>query len=884
MNLTKISNRNTSHAEIMTIRGMISKVIFTNPESGYTVLSVDSDRKINGESRISVQANIHNPAPSAMIEARGRWEFHKKYGLQFKAEVVKLTSPDSKSGVNAGINKYLGNSVAETLTIHGKISRVVYTNPESDYAVLAVDLKHKINGKSRVSVIGTVPKPVDGATIEAQGRWEIDKKYGQQFRADIIALSLPTTKSGMEKYLTELDIKGVGPIRAQKIVNAFGKDTFYIIEHQPGRLVEVPGITQEIADNIVSTWNEKQEGRKEFQFLASLGVGGTTAQAIWRAYKTKTIPKITKNPYILSDIDGIGFKKADSIALRSGISQDAPERIKAALFYVLRHESKNRGHVFLPKSELLGMAYDLFDKTIPESKILMGIAELEESGNLHIEESSDNDDQIYLKSLYVAETGVAECLGRLLQSCDDNGSLRFVTFEEARNKMRESMDGKEPSETQVEALMMAVNKRVSVITGGPGTGKTTIIKSITSLHDTMQKDICLAAPTGRAAKRMEVSTGVKATTIHRLLEYSPDESGQMIFHRNAETPLDGKLFIVDEMSMTDLSLMHSFLQALPYGARLIFVGDADQLPSVGPGNVLHDLITSGVVPTCKLDRNFRQQQDGSAIIESAHRIIHGEMPILNGADNSDFKFIEIGSDVNNDDICEMIVELVKNDLPKKCGVSPLEIQVLSPMNKREPKVDTLNFALQKALNPPARGSLKDESGNVPGELKIKKKDKDDKEGVTFRVGDKVMQRRNNYKLEVYNGDVGIITSIDHEDKIMIVDMGVSGLFERNVYYDFQTVQKENEMSLAYASTIHKAQGSEYPVVIMPVMMTHYNMLRRNLLYTGVTRGKEKVVLVGTREALRRAVENEQTDKRFTNLAQRIRNMTQPEEESPCPTP
>jgi exodeoxyribonuclease V alpha subunit len=753
--------------------------------------------------------------------------------------------------------------------IRGKISKVIFSNKESGYAVLVVALKQKLNGKAHISVTGIVPNPVEGATIDAQGRWEFNEKYGQQFRAEMIELSLPNTKIGMEKYLIELDIKGVGPARAQKIVNAFGKDTYFIIEHQPERLVEVPGVKKEIADNIVAAWKENQEGRKEFQFLAGLGVGGATAQAIWRAYKTTLIPKITNNPYILADIDGIGFKKADTIALRSGISPDAPERIKAALLYVLFYESRNHGHVFLPKSELVGMAYDLFDKNISESKLVMGIAELEKTGELHIEESSDNDDQIYLKSLYVAEKDVASCLGALLQS-DDNGCVRSVTVEEARKKMRESMGDKEPSEKQVDALVMAANNRVSVITGGPGTGKTTIIKSIVGFVSGHKGnfDICLAAPTGRAAKRMEDSTGVRATTIHRLLEYSPDEKGQMIFRRNAQNPLESKRFIVDEMSMTDLPLMHSFLQALPHGASLLFVGDADQLPSVGPGNVLHDLIASGVVPVCKLDRNFRQQQDGSAIIDNAHRIIHGEMPVLNGADNSDFKFIEIGSDVDNDDLCEMIVDLVKNDLPKKCGVSPLEIQVLSPMNKREPKVDTLNAALQKALNPPARFSVKDESGNVSGELKIKNKT-DDNDGVIFRVGDKVMQRRNNYNLDVYNGDVGIIKSIDHESKIMVVDMGVSGLFERNVSYDFQTVQKKNEMSLAYASTIHKAQGSEYPVVIMPVVMPHYIMLRRSILYTGVTRGKEKVVLVGTKEALRRAVENAQTEKRFTNLAQRI---------------
>ena len=717
------------------------------------------------------------------------------------------------------------------LEITGSIDGITYHNPEDNYTVARI----KPPGKDHSIVIaGTLPSVNPGEEIVLRGYWYNHPKYGEQFKVLSCRVKIPATLKGMERYLSSGLIKGIGPFLARRLIERFKEGIFDVIENDAERLLEVEGIGRKKLESIKRAWEEQKGIRDVMVFLQEYGISPAWGARIYKRYGVDTVKVLRGNPYRLAiDVSGIGFLTADRIARNLGIPQDSPSRLSAGILHIL-HESTEKGHVYQPYEPLI----DECMKTLKVERepIVKAIAELFTEGRVVIEdlnrdgEFKENNKAVYLSGYHTAERGIAFFLKRLLKTPDN---LELMDVDGMLSRMENSL-GIVLSDEQKTAVRMALREKVVVITGGPGTGKTTIINCILRVYRELGKKVLLSAPTGRAAKRMTESTGYPASTVHRLLEYSPKDGR---FQRDEHHPLNADLVVLDETSMMDVSLMYHLLKAIPPEKRLVVVGDVDQLPSVGPGNVLRDIMDSGVIPVAGLRRIFRQDE-GSTIALNAHRINSGRMPVMDRR-NRDFFFIEAD---DPEKVVRIIIELCSERIPHRFGFDPLsDIQVITPMNRGVAGTGNLNTELQKVLNP-------DGYGMKAG-------------GRFFRTGDKIMQTKNNYDKEVYNGDTGRIVYIDGEEGRLTVDYD-----GRKVDYELSEL---DEITLAYAISVHKSQGSEYPVVIMPVMTQHYVLLQRNLLYTGITRGKRLCVLVGTKKALAIGIKNSKTLRRFTLLRERL---------------
>ena len=696
------------------------------------------------------------------------------------------------------------------------VERITYQNPENGYTVLKVRVKDYTD---LVAVVGSLLDANVGSVLLVDGNWKVDSKYGRQFIADSWEETMPATVYGIEKYLGSGLIKGVGPKFAKRIVRMFGSETIEVIEDDVDRLRQVEGIGEKRIIMIRDSWQKHKEVKNIMLFLQSNGVSTAYAAKIYKAYGNESIDKVKENPYRLADdIWGIGFKTADTIAEKLGFGNDSFARIRSGIMYTLS-ELADEGHVFAQRQQLVEKAMNILE--VEEHLIQMSLDHMISSEDL-IQE----DEAIYLPAFNYAEKGTATKLIKLKSNVVDTSLLIDVSAIEKKLNIKYD-------DIQSAAIRTAANSNVMILTGGPGTGKTTTTQGIIEVYKQMGLDILLAAPTGRAAKRMSEATGMEAKTIHRLLECKPPEG----YQRNDENPLEGDVLIVDECSMIDIILMNSLLKAMPLNMRLVLVGDIDQLPSVGAGNVLRDIIESVCFPVVRLTRIFRQAQK-SRIIMNAHRINKGELPDISNGKDSDFFFI------NNEEpeqVVEEIINLVKTKLPNYYHVKPSEVQVLTPMQRGIIGCTNLNQRLQEALNPEGDGLRRG--------------------GFIFRLYDKVMQIKNNYDKEVFNGDIGRIVEVDiHERQLKV-------LFDNRVVdYD---ISELDELVHAYATTIHKAQGSEYPIVVMPVLMNHYLMLQRNLIYTGITRAKKVLTMIGTKKALFYAVKNVTVTKRNTRLKERL---------------
>lgn len=728
---------------------------------------------------------------------------------------------------------------SRTMRIRGVVERITYQNPENGYTVLKCAVK---NYNDLVTVVGNLLDVNVGSVLLVDGNWKIDSKYGRQFLAESWEETMPATVFGIEKYLGSGLIKGVGPKFAKRIVQKFGTETIEVIESDEKRLLEVEGIGKKRIQMIHESWEKQKEIKNIMLFLQDHGVSTAFAGKIYRQYGNESIQIVKENPFRLADdIWGIGFRTADGIAQKLGFEKDDFARIRSGIMYTLSALA-DEGHVYAEREQLIKKAVELLEAD--EMCIAGAIEKMRENKDLICEAWREEEgDSIYLPPFYYAETGVASRLRRLTQTPAQD--RLWTSLMQARQKTGNqdlSVDVKkiqervhmEYDEVQTEAIRQSAISKVMVLTGGPGTGKTTTTQGIITAFQSFGLKILLAAPTGRAAKRMTEATGLEAKTIHRLLECKPPEG----YQKNEENPLEGDVLIVDECSMIDIVLMNSLLKAIPLGMRLILVGDIDQLPSVGAGNVLRDIMDSGTVPVIRLTRIFRQALS-SRIITNAHRINQGQMPdISNGAD-TDFFFT---SKEEPEEAAEEIVKLVKTKLPRYYAVAPSQIQVLTPMQRGVVGAGKLNLMLQEALNPQG--------------------DQLFRSGYAYRINDKVMQIRNNYEKEVFNGDIGLVVSVDMQNRVLSVDFD-----GRIVSYESTEL---DEIVHAYATTIHKAQGSEYPIVVMPVLMSHFVMLQRNLIYTGITRAKKVLVIVGTKKALAYAVRNVTVTKRNTHLKMRLR--------------
>jgi len=716
-------------------------------------------------------------------------------------------------------------------TIEGAVARITYVSEETQYVVARLDVPGK---RDPVTIVGTVLSLTPGETLRVHGRWSHHPKYGEQFKVDRYESVVPATINGIQKYLGSGMIKGIGPVFAKRLVEAFGAETLKVIEETPGRLAEVEGIGPIRQQRIATAWAEQREIREVMLFLQGHGVSPAYAVKIFKVYGQSAISTVRGNPYRLArDIRGIGFKTADKIARELGIPADSPLRAAAGILHML-NELTDEGHVYVPEAELLRAAEETLE--IPAALLPDALAGLG-ADEAVVAESLPTGRAVYLPALHVSETHLAQRVVDLLRApravppIDMGQALPWV----------EQKTGLALTEEQRQAVRFAFQEKLLIITGGPGTGKTTILQAVIRLLEAKQLRMHLASPTGRAAKRLAEVTGHEATTLHRLLEWNPREGG---FQRNSRNPLETDFVVVDEASMIDVLLAHHLLQAIPLIATLLLVGDADQLPSVGPGTVLQDLLAVPAIPAIRLTTIFRQAAQ-SRIVSNAHRVNRGEFPDLAVAGSGqaqDFFFLP---EDDPEKLQQLVVDLAARRLPTRYGFDPVEdIQVLTPMHRGPIGAGQLNAALQTALNPPHEGRSEILRG-----------------GRVFRTGDRVMQLRNNYDKEVFNGDLGRIAGIDPLEQEVVVRVD-----ERAVAYDLSEL---DELALAYAATVHKSQGSEYQAVIVPVHTTHYPMLQRNLLYTALTRAKKLLVVVGTKKAIAIATRNDAIRRRYSRLAERL---------------
>lgn len=704
--------------------------------------------------------------------------------------------------------------------LSGVVERITYTNQDNGFSVI----KLKSRGfADLITAVGNLASINVGATIRLKGEWKYDSKFGRQFSVIDYRETVPATIAGIEKYLGSGLIKGIGPKFARRIVATFKEDTLRVIEEEADYLINVEGIGQKRVDMIKKAWQEQKEIKNVMLFLQSNGVSTAYGVKIYKTYGNESIEIVKANPYRLADdIWGIGFKTADKIATQLGFEKNSFERCSSGILYIL-NELSNKGHCFATREQLLETTEKILEL---ESNLI------DSTINKMVEEKAifNEENAYYLPAFYYSEIGVAKRIKEILgvKSIYNNENTEHIIMD-IGNQSQIQYD-----EVQIAAIKTALRSKFMVVTGGPGTGKTTTTLAIIKLFQKLNARVLLGAPTGRAAKRMTETTGMEAKTIHRLLEYKPSEG----YKKNSENPLECDVLIIDETSMVDVILMYNLLKGVSDDTIVILVGDVDQLPSVGAGNVLKDIITSGIINVVKLTRIFRQAM-GSAIITNAHKINKGEMPVLKGGNKSDFFFIEEEDLLK---VVETIKDLCSKRLPAHYKIDPVsDIQILCPMQRGEAGTYNLNIVLQEKLNP------------SPISIKYG--------GTVYKVNDKVMQIKNNYDKNVFNGDIGIIKDIDTEDKTLIISFD-----DIDAEYD---VTELDEVVLAYATTIHKSQGSEYKVVVAPFTMSHYMMLQRNLIYTCVTRAKKIFVMVGSKKAIGIAVSNNNTQNRNTMLSKRL---------------
>lgn len=733
----------------------------------------------------------------------------------------------------------------ETASIQGTISRITYQSPETHYTVARLDE----DGGPAVTVVGTLFPVAEGEEIKVSGVWKRHPRYGLQFQIEHWEKIDPATIEGIEKYLGSGLIKGIGPSYAKRLVTAFGLDTLRVLSEEPLRILDVDGIGATRARRIMEAWQAQRGMQDVMVFLQGHGVGASLALRIYRVFGADTIAQVRENPYALArEVHGIGFLLADRLAHHIGIRGDFPLRVQAGVLHVLR-EMAERGHCYAELASLKRNAAGLL--SVEEDTVQAAIDKLAAQNDLVLQETGeDRDPQVYLAELFQAECRVAAAFHSLLSTPSFvEGEKILGLWNSPAGAERGAIDLISPElfgptavaldEDQARAIEQALREKVLVITGGPGTGKTTLLTALLAILRRAKVSFVLAAPTGRAAKRMAESAGEEAMTIHRLLEYNPREGG---FQRSEDRPLEVDFVIVDETSMVDLALMDHLLRAVEPRSHLILVGDVDQLPSVGPGSVLRDLIDSGVVPKVVLRRIFRQDRE-SLIVANAHRILQGQSLVLGDPDEArDFVFLARESE---EEILSTVKELVRESIPRSFQLTADEvaqtIQVLTPMHRGLLGTINLNRELQNLLNPQGQTL--------------------ERGGFTLRLGDKVMQLRNNYDKGVFNGDLGRVIGIDREDGSIKVDF-----FDKGVDYESDEL---DEISLAYATSVHKSQGSEYPAVVIPLHTSHYMMLHRSILYTAVTRGKKLVVLVGSRKAVAMAIRNLRVEKRNTGLREKL---------------
>ena len=710
-------------------------------------------------------------------------------------------------------------------TIEGTLERIIYSNEENHYTVAQLVPEGGARRTEPVTIVGNLAALNVGESVRAQGRWTNHKQFGRQFAVERFESVLPRTVVGIKKYLGSGLIKGIGDTFADRIVEKFGEQTLEVIDSFSARLREVDGIGPERAKRIKEAWTAQKSVRDIMIFLQGHGIGSAHAAKIYKEYGENAMQVVRDNPYRLArDISGIGFRTADGIAAKLGIEKDSVHRLKAGVVHTLERAT-DEGHTCLPQERLIEAARELLEAEI--APIENAINLLSAAGDVVVE-----DGYVYLAGLCKSERGVATKIHELraapltLPSIDLDKALVWV----------QQKTGVELANAQRNAIKTALTSKIAVITGGPGVGKTTIVNSIVKILQAKNSKVLLAAPTGRAAKRMSEATSAPAQTIHRLLKYEPHEGG---FTHNDRRPLQGDMIIIDETSMLDIPLAYHLLKAVPLTASVVFVGDVDQLPSVGPGNFLRDLIESDRVPVVWLTEIFRQAKN-SYIITNAHRVNEGQMPVFEGPQESDFFFI---AEEQPEKVLATIKTLCHERVPKKFGFDPMrDVQVLTPMHKGLCGSENLNRELQATLNP---------SGPVIQRF-----------GRTYRVGDRVMQVRNNYDKDVFNGDLGRVKRIDLIEQQVIVEID-----EREIPYEFTDM---DEMLPAYAISVHKSQGNEYPCVIVPLLTQHFVLLQRNLLYTAITRGKKLVILVGSKKALAIAVRNNKTAARHSRLRERLR--------------
>jgi exodeoxyribonuclease V alpha subunit len=712
--------------------------------------------------------------------------------------------------------------------LSGSVERVTFHNEETGFAVLKVKVKGR---RELVAVVGVVPAVSPGEWITAEGHWERNRDHGMQLRATNIRCQAPTSIEGIERYLGSGLIRGIGPVYAKKMVAKFGEKIFDIIENSSARLQEVGGIGAGRRQQIKAAWAEQRVVRDIMVFLHSHGISTSRALRVYKLYGEEAITRVRANPYLLArDIPGIGFKSADAVGEKLGFGHDSILRARGGLQHVLA-EATGEGHTALPREVLLSSAGQLLGV---DEDVVAGALEREVADGHLLLEDVAGEAMVFLPALRAAEVTIASTLRRLATQSSGHPP---IDFEKALAWVQEKT-GKELSPSQTEALRQVLGTRVAVITGGPGVGKTTLLDSLLKILAAKKVRFQLCAPTGRAAKRMGESTGCAAQTIHRLLEVLPSGG----FKRGAKQPLDTDLVVVDEFSMVDVPLMAALCRALPPHGSLLLVGDPDQLPSVGPGSILSDLLSSGTVPAVRLTEIFRQAET-SRIVRAAHDVRHGRVPEDATEKSADFAFLHREE---AEDIAALVLKLVREEIPRRIGLDPLrDIQVLAPMHRGSLGIRELNAALQASLNPPR-----------PDRAEI------ERFGTKFRIGDKVLQTRNNYDKDVFNGDIGRIVSIDPAERLATIDFD-----GRRATYDFNEL---DEVELAYAISIHKSQGSEFPAVVIPLAMQHFLLLQRNLLYTGITRGKKLVVVAGQRKALATAVRQNDIRRRHGGLLARLR--------------
>ena len=711
------------------------------------------------------------------------------------------------------------------IELQGQLERITYHNEENHYTIAKLKVKGQ---RDLVTIVGCLVSMTPGEVLRLKGDWDSHPKYGEQFKVVSYETVTPATVKGIERYLGSGLIKGIGPVMAKRLVNKFGLETLEIIENSADRLKEVEGIGEKRIDMISTAWAEQKEVRDVMLFLQGHEVSSNYAAKIYRQYGKESIRVVKENPFRLADdIFGIGFLTADKIAGNLGIPKDSEMRAEAGILYVLR-KLADEGHVYYPYEDLINESMKILE--IDTGIITSALGKIASEKRVVLDGKA-----VYLSEFYAAEVGVAVSLKAVLVGAKGLiRSDRDAAIKGAQEELKITL-----AEKQIQAVRESLDKKVLVITGGPGTGKTTIINAILRIYRRAGQRVLLAAPTGRAAKRMSETTGFEARTIHRLLEFSPKDN---CFKKNEQERLDTDLIVIDEASMVDTILMHHLSRAVRPETTLILVGDIDQLPSVGAGNVLKDIIDSGRVPTVRLNEIFRQAKE-SMIIINAHRINSGEFPYITSDKEKlrDFYFVELEEP---EKVLEMIVHMCRDRIPERFGFHPLDdIQVLTPMHRGVVGASSLNAALQKELNASPEGLQRG--------------------GRTFKTGDKVMQIRNNYDKDVYNGDIGRIVSMDKEAQEVTVSFD-----GKRVDYDFSDL---DEIVLAYAVSVHKSQGSEYPVVVMPLLTQHYLLLQRNLLYTAITRGKKLVVIIGTKKALGIAIRNNNQQLRYTRLKDRLIN-------------